>query len=51
MSNEHPVLEQAAPEIYRAVILGAGVSGLCMGRALRKAGITSFLIIEKSAGI
>ena len=47
----HPVPKQAAPEIYRAVILGAGVSGLCMGRALRKAGITSFLIIEKSAGI
>jgi cation diffusion facilitator CzcD-associated flavoprotein CzcO len=36
---------------YRIVILGAGVSGLCMGSALRKAGITSFVIIEKSAGI
>jgi cation diffusion facilitator CzcD-associated flavoprotein CzcO len=36
---------------YRVVILGAGVSGLCMGSALRKAGITSFVIIEKSAGI
>ncbi|SDZ84176.1 flavin-containing monooxygenase [Nitrosospira multiformis] len=51
MSNEPSVLEQGAAEIYRAVILGAGVSGLCMGKALRKAGITSFLIIEKSAGI
>ena len=36
---------------YHVVILGAGVSGLCMGSALRKAGITSFLIIEKAAGI
>ena len=36
---------------YRVVILGAGVSGLCMGSALRKASITSFVIIEKSAGI
>ena len=42
---------QDARESYRAVILGAGVSGLCMGRALRKVGITSFIIIEKSAGI
>ncbi|MBA4141874.1 MAG: NAD(P)/FAD-dependent oxidoreductase [Nitrosospira sp.] len=36
---------------YQAVILGAGVSGLCMGRALLAAGITSFVIIEKSKGI
>ena len=36
---------------YRVVILGAGVSGLCMGRALRRAGITSFIIVEKSDGI
>lgn len=51
MSNTPPVPEQADGETYRAVILGAGVSGLCMGRTLRKAGITSFLIIEKSGGI
>lgn len=36
---------------YHAVILGAGVSGLCMGRGLLAAGIKSFVIIEKSAGI
>ena len=36
---------------YHTVILGAGVSGLCMGIALRKAGITSFVIIEKATGI
>jgi cation diffusion facilitator CzcD-associated flavoprotein CzcO len=36
---------------YRVVILGAGVSGLCMGNALRRAGVTSFVIIEKSDGI
>src|SRR5215217_1726759 len=36
---------------YQVVILGAGVSGLCMGSALRGAGITSFVIIEKSGGI
>ena len=32
-------------------ILGAGVSGLCMGIQLRKAGIESFTILEKSDGI
>ena len=38
-------------EPYLVIILGAGVSGLCMGSALHKAGINSFVIIEKSAGI
>lgn len=42
---------QDTREPYRVVIVGAGVSGLCMGRSLHKAGITSFAIIEKSAGI
>lgn len=32
-------------------ILGAGMSGLCMAIQLQQAGITDFLIIEKSAGI
>jgi cation diffusion facilitator CzcD-associated flavoprotein CzcO len=32
----------------RIVILGAGISGICTGIALRKAGITSFTIYEKS---
>jgi len=36
---------------HDSVILGAGVSGLCMGRALLMAGIKSFVIIEKSGGI
>ena len=30
------------------VILGAGVSGLCMGIQLLRAGISSFTILEKS---
>jgi cation diffusion facilitator CzcD-associated flavoprotein CzcO len=51
LSHTPPAPEQADGETYYTVILGAGVSGLCMGRALRKAGITSFLIIEKSGGI
>src|SRR5580692_3098341 len=33
------------------LILGAGMSGLCMGIALKKAGFESFLILEKAGGI
>jgi cation diffusion facilitator CzcD-associated flavoprotein CzcO len=42
---------RGSSEPYRVVILGAGVSGLCMGTSLLKAGIPSFVIIEKAAGI
>jgi cation diffusion facilitator CzcD-associated flavoprotein CzcO len=43
--------DQQANGSYQVVILGAGVSGLCMGSVLHRAGITSFVIIEKYAGI
>ena len=32
-------------------VLGAGMSGLCMGVELRRAGIRDFLILEQSAGL
>src|SRR5688572_6379450 len=35
----------------RVAILGAGASGLCMAIALKKAGIDSFTIFEKSDGV
>jgi len=35
----------------RVAILGAGASGLCMAIALKKAGIESFTIFEKSDGV
>lgn len=35
----------------RVAIVGAGVSGLCMAIALKKAGIDSFTIFEKSDGV
>lgn len=35
----------------RIVILGAGMSGVCMGILLKRAGIDSFVIIERSAGV
>ncbi|MEE4191063.1 MAG: NAD(P)/FAD-dependent oxidoreductase [Halieaceae bacterium] len=33
---------------YPVIILGAGMSGICMGIKLRDAGITDFLILEKT---
>src|SRR3954468_14355771 len=35
----------------RVAIVGAGASGLCMAIALRRAGIDSFTIFEKSDGV
>src|SRR3954468_5774887 len=35
----------------RVAIVGAGASGLCMAIALRKAGIETFTIFEKSDGV
>jgi cation diffusion facilitator CzcD-associated flavoprotein CzcO len=32
-------------------VLGAGMSGLCMGVALRRAGIDDFVLLEQSAGL
>lgn len=36
---------------HEVVILGAGMSGLCMAVTLRRAGITDFVILEKSTGL
>src|SRR5271170_1156026 len=36
---------------FSVAILGAGMSGLCMGVALKKAGVRSFQILEKAAGV
>ncbi len=35
----------------RVAILGAGMSGVCMGAKLRKAGIDSFVILEKADSV
>ena len=39
------------PSQPRIVILGAGMSGLCMGVRLVQAGVRSFTILEKAAGL
>ncbi len=36
---------------FEVVILGAGMSGLCMAIQLQRAGLQDFLIVEKSTGI
>lgn len=41
----------AAAAEFEVVILGAGMSGLCMAIQLQRAGLHDFLIVEKSAGI
>ena len=49
-----PHLEAATPprnSRHTAVILGAGMSGLCMARTLKAAGIDDFVMLEKSSGI
>lgn len=35
-------------ERYRVAVLGAGMSGICMGAHLRRRGITSFVMLEKA---
>ena len=41
----------APPDEHPVVILGAGMSGLCMAIQLKKAGQHNFVILEKSAGL
>ena len=36
---------------FDVVILGAGMSGICMAIKLRAAGITDFVMLEKTAGV
>jgi len=46
--------DAAAPPhepVHDALVIGAGFGGICMGVALRRAGVEDFLILEKSAGL
>ncbi|WP_116367841.1 flavin-containing monooxygenase [Parahaliea mediterranea] len=38
-------------DVLSVAIIGAGMSGLCMGIQLRERGIDDFVILEKSAGV
>ena len=37
--------------IYRVAILGAGMSGICMGATLLRGGITDFVLLEKADSV
>ena len=39
------------PQPVEVAVLGAGMSGLCMGVTLQRAGITDFVLLEQSAGL
>jgi cation diffusion facilitator CzcD-associated flavoprotein CzcO/acetyl esterase/lipase len=42
----------AAPEtVLEALVKGAGFGGICMGAALRRAGVEDFLILEKGSDV
>ena len=43
--------QATAPERREVVILGGGMSGLCMAIALKRAGMHDFVVLEKSAGL
>ena len=36
---------------YRVAVLGAGMSGICMGVQLKKAGVNDFVILEKADSV
>ncbi|HEY7775515.1 MAG TPA: NAD(P)-binding protein [Kineobactrum sp.] len=36
---------------HQVVVIGAGMSGICMGVRLRERGIEDFVILEKSEGV
>ena len=53
MSANPETVAQNAPtsQSVRVAILGAGMSGICMGIQLRKQGIDDFIILEKAASV
>ena len=46
-----PPMTNAPESEHQVVILGAGMSGLCIAVQLKKAGLHNFVILEKSAGL
>ena len=46
-----PLAPGQAVARHEVVILGAGMSGLCMAIQLKRAGIDDFVIIEKQPGL
>jgi cation diffusion facilitator CzcD-associated flavoprotein CzcO/acetyl esterase/lipase len=42
-----PAQDAATHAVLEAIVIGAGFGGICMGVALRRAGVTDFLILER----
>ena len=38
-------------KVFSCIVIGAGMSGICMGIKLRDRGIEDFLIVEKSPDV
>jgi cation diffusion facilitator CzcD-associated flavoprotein CzcO/acetyl esterase/lipase len=51
VAAQQPASAAAAVETREVVILGAGMSGLCMGIQLKQAGQHDFVMLEKSSGL
>ncbi len=50
-SVAHDAPDAPTAESVRVAILGAGMSGICMGIALRKQGIEDFVLLEKADSV
>jgi cation diffusion facilitator CzcD-associated flavoprotein CzcO len=46
-----PAMSLQDPPSVEVAVLGAGMSGLCMGATLKRAGIEDFVLLEQSAGL
>ncbi len=50
-ANPQSMASPPTSESVRVAILGAGMSGICMGIQLRKQGIDDFIILEKADSV
>ncbi len=51
MTNESTLQADQATPVLKALVIGAGFGGLCMGIKLKEAGYQDFLILEKAADL
>lgn len=49
--HESSILQTTPASPFDAIVIGAGFGGICMGRALLRAGIKHFLILERADDI
>ncbi|HBI68355.1 MAG TPA: monooxygenase, partial [Massilia sp.] len=49
--HESSILQTTPASPFDAIVIGAGFGGICMGRALLRAGIRHFLILERADDI